>query len=97
MYLSRSKFKTKSGKIYSSILLRHSYREGKKTKKRTIANLSKCSKEEISAIELALKHKHDLTNLGSFSKSVELKEGLSSCCLPFLYIQIPNVLYYLLP
>jgi len=77
MYLSRSKFKTKSGKIYSSVILRHSYREGKKTKKKTIANLSKCSKEEILAIELALKHKHDLTNIGSFSKSVKLKEGLS--------------------
>jgi len=77
MYLSKSKFKTRSGKIYSSVILRHSYREGKKTKKKTIANLSKCSKEEIAAIELALKHKHDLTNLGSFSKSVKLKEGLS--------------------
>ncbi len=77
MYLSKSKFKTKSGKIYNSVILRHSYREGKKTKKKTIANLSKCSKEEIAAIELALKHKHDLTNIGSFSKSIKLKEGLS--------------------
>ncbi len=77
MYLSKSKFKTKSGKIYEAIILRHSYRENGKVKKRTIANLSKCSKEEIAAIELALKHKHDLTNLGSFSSSVKLKEGLS--------------------
>ena len=77
MYISKSNFKTKSGKIYKAVLLRHSYREGKKTKKRTIANLSKCTKEEIAAIELALKHKHDLTNLASFSSSVKLKEGLS--------------------
>ena len=77
MFISRSKFKTKSGKIYSSILLRSSYRDGKKVKKKTIANLTKCSKEEIAAIELALKYKHDLANLGSFSKSVKLKEGLS--------------------
>jgi transposase len=77
MYISRSKFKTKSGKDYESILLRHSYRVGKKVKKKTIANLTKCSKEEIAAIELALKHKHDLTNLGSFPSSVKLKEGLS--------------------
>ncbi len=77
MYLSRSQFKTKSGKIYKSVLLRHSYREGKKTRKKTIANLSKCSEEEINAIELALKHKHDLTNLKSFSSAVKLEEGKS--------------------
>ena len=85
MYISRSTFRTKSGKIYKTVLLRQSYREGKKTKKRTIANLSKCSKEEISAIELALAYKHDLTNLGSFSKTATLKEGLSfgSCFVLF--------------
>ena len=77
MPIKGTSVKTKSGKIYTSILLRHSYREGKKTKKKTIANLTKCSKEEIAAIELALKYKHDLTNLGSFSKAVKLQEGLS--------------------
>lgn len=64
-------------KIYRSVLLRESYRENGKVKKRTIANLSHCLPEEISAIRLALKHKGDLTVLGSLSESVDLQEGLS--------------------
>jgi transposase len=65
-----------SKKIYQSVLLRESYREGGKVKKRTIANLSGCRPEEIAAIKLALKHKDNLGELGSL-KSVELQEGLS--------------------
>jgi hypothetical protein len=65
-----------SKKIYQSVLLRESYREGGKVKKRTIANLSGCKPEEIAAIKLALKHKDDLAEIGSL-KSVELQEGLS--------------------
>jgi len=65
-----------SKKIYQSILLRESYRENGKVKKRTIANLSHCKPEEIAAIKLALKHKDDLSDLGSL-KSVKLQEGLS--------------------
>lgn len=77
MFISRSKFKTKSGKIYQSVLLRESYRENGRVKKRTIANLSHCSEQEIKAIEFALMHKHDLSNLGALSDSVSIKEGLS--------------------
>lgn len=77
MFISKSKFKTKSGKLYQSILLRESYRENGQVKKRTIANLSRCSEQEIKAIELALTHKHDLSELGSLSASVSVKEGLS--------------------
>jgi transposase len=77
MFISRSKFKTKSGKIYESVLLRESYREGGRVKKRTVANLSGCSEQEIRAIEFALAHKHDLSDLGSLSDSVSLKEGKS--------------------
>ena len=77
MFISKSKFKTKSGKIYQSTLLRESYREDGRVKKRTIANLGHCSEQEIKAIELALKHKHDLSVLGSLSDSVSIKEGSS--------------------
>lgn len=77
MFIARSKFKTKSGKIYESVLLRESYRENGRVKKRTIANLSNCSTQEIAAIELALAHKHDLCDLGSFTDSVSIKEGKS--------------------
>ncbi|MCP5002775.1 MAG: transposase [Planctomycetes bacterium] len=66
-----------SKKIYRSVLLRESYREKGKVKKRTIANLSHCSEGEIAAVKLALQHKDDLTALGSLKESVELQEGLS--------------------
>lgn len=64
-------------KIYHSTLLRESYRENGKVKKRTLANLSHCSPGEIAALRLALKHKDDLTVLGSLKESVNLQEGLS--------------------
>src|SRR4030067_2436760 len=70
--------KSKSGKkIDRSILLRESYREDGKVKKRTIANLSNCTPQEIRAIKLARNHKDDLGALGSLSEPIELKEGLS--------------------
>jgi transposase len=65
-----------SKKICRSTLLRESYREDGKVKKRTVANLSHCRPEEIAAIKLALKYKDNLSELGSL-KSVELQEGLS--------------------
>ncbi|MCF6150408.1 MAG: IS1634 family transposase, partial [Candidatus Kuenenia sp.] len=57
--------------------LRESYREDGKVKKRTIANLSNCTTQEIAAIKLALAHKDDLSAIGGLSESVELHEGLS--------------------
>ena len=78
MHIVENQSAPKTGKqIYRSILLRESYREGGKVKKRTIANLSHCPSGEIAAIKLALKHKGDLTVLGSLKESVELQEGLS--------------------
>ena len=56
-----NKCSAKNGrKIYNSILLRESYRENGKVKKRTIANFLHCTPGEIQAIKLALKHKDDL-------------------------------------
>jgi len=75
MYIQRSKFKSRAGKIYETVILRESYREKGRIKKRTIANLSHCSPEEIQAIEFALSHKHDLAHLSSLSGSVSIKEG----------------------
>ncbi|MBT9132851.1 MAG: hypothetical protein DDT33_01381 [Firmicutes bacterium] len=78
MHIVENRSASKTGKkIYRSILLRESYREGGKVKKRTIANLSHCTAGEIAAIKLALRHKKDLTVLGSLKESVELQEGLS--------------------
>ena len=75
----------KSKKIYRSTLLRESYREDGKVKKRTIANLSRCKPEEIAAIKLALKYKDNLSELGSLKEAVELQEGLSVGALWTVY------------
>ena len=75
--------KYQSGKFYRSILLRESYREGGKVKNRTIANLSKCSQNEIEALKLALKYKNDL-NLLSKDK-VQITQGKSVGSVYVLY------------
>lgn len=74
--VERRSWASANGKVYETILLRHSYREGKQVKKRTIANLTHYRPEDVKAIELALKHKDNLAVLGSL-KDVELKQGLS--------------------
>ena len=61
----------RGNKTYTRALLRESYREGGKVKHRTIANISKCSLEEIEAIQLALRHKDALGNLGSIKKAIK--------------------------
>jgi transposase len=80
MYLDTVKNK-QGDKVYTRYLLRESYREGKKVKHRTIANLSHCSPDEIEAVRLALKHKKQLTELlDGATKTGEgdtLKQGLS--------------------
>jgi len=77
MYVDTSKT-IKNGKVlYTRSLLRESYREKGKVKHRTIANISKCSDKEIDAIKLALKHKNDLSSLGSLKGNIKTKQGLS--------------------
>ena len=75
MYVDSSTVTTKSG-TYTRHLLRTSYREDRKVKHETIANISSCTKEEIAAIKLALKHKGNLQSLSSIEK-VSLDQGLS--------------------
>ncbi len=69
MYVDSSTVRTKSGKSYTRHLLRTSFRQQGKVKHKTIANLSASSDEEIAAIKLALKHKKDLSVLGSGSEA----------------------------
>ena len=76
MYVDTSTIKVK-GHTYTRHLLRESYREDGKVKKRSIANLSRCSREEIEAIRLALRYKNDLTALVSVTEAVSLRQGLS--------------------
>ena len=77
MYIEENKIISKKGKIYKSILLRESYRENGKVKKRTIANLSNRPPQEIEAIKLALKYSDNLSVLGSLNESIQLQEGPS--------------------
>lgn len=76
MYVDIAHIK-QNGKVYKRTLLRENYRENGKVKHKTIANLSKCSDDEIQAIKLALKYKKDLTQIGSLKEQIKTKQGLS--------------------
>ena len=76
VHLERRHWMSANGKTYISILLRHSYRENGKVRKRTIANLTHYPPEDVAAIELALKYKRDLAALGSL-KEIQLTQGAS--------------------
>ena len=79
MYIERVKSKQKN-KVYQQILLRESYREPgaarSAVKKRTLLNLTHHPSEVVEAIELALKHKDDLSALVSL-KDVKMAQGQS--------------------
>jgi len=76
MYVDSSKT-TVNGKTYTRHLLRESYREDRKVKHRTIANLARCSPEEIEAIRLALRHKDRLREMIEAEPSFSTRQGLS--------------------
>ena len=66
MYVER--INSKHGKkVYTQILLRESFREPgaprSRVKHRTLMNLTHCHPDDIEAIEMALRHKGDLTKL----------------------------------
>ncbi len=77
MHIQRVKSK-RGPKTYEQILLRESYREpGAKrsaVKKRTLLNLTKYPPQIVTALELALKHKGDLSVLTAMS-DIELEQG----------------------
>ena len=76
MYVARASWPSANGKIYQSIYLRESYRDGDRVRKRDIANLTHCDPKEIAAIELALHFKGNLAILGSLDQ-IELCQGPS--------------------
>jgi DDE family transposase len=76
MYVDISSLR-QNGKTYTRYLLRECYREEGKIKHRTIANLSRCSPQEIEAVRLALRHKQELAALGSIKDAVQLHQGPS--------------------
>ena len=75
MYIDKSTVHLKNGKSYTRYLLRQCYREQGKIKHRTLANLSACSADEVTAMQLAFKHKHDLTQITGTRPDVSSKQG----------------------
>ena len=67
---------TVNNKKYRRVLLRESYFEAGKTKKKTIANLSKCAEEDIKAIQLALQINRGEIDLNTICEELEFKQGL---------------------
>ena len=76
MYVARASWPSSNGKVYESIYLRESYRDGPHVRKRNIANLTHCDPQEIAAIELALRCKGNLAALGSLDQ-IRLGQGPS--------------------
>ncbi len=76
VYVERRQWKSKNGRSYTAILLRHSYRQNGHVRKHTVANLTHYPAEDVAAIELALKHKGDVAALGSVQQ-IRLQEGPS--------------------
>jgi transposase len=66
----------RQGKIYRRALLRNSYRKNGKVYHDTIANLSKCSQEEIDVMKFALKNKKALTALNIPGEKVQTRQGM---------------------
>jgi len=59
------------------VLLRESYRERGKVKKRTLANISNCSDASIAILQLALRHSDQLPKILSGSAEIEMSHGKS--------------------
>ncbi len=67
---------SKSGRS-RRVLLRESYRERGKVRKRTLANISNCSDESIAILQLALRHSDQLPELLSGPAEIEMSHGKS--------------------
>ena len=72
-------------KVYTRYLIRDSHLENGKVKHRTIANISKCSPEEIQAIRLALKYKGNISSILTDKDDIVSRQGLSIGSVYTLY------------
>jgi transposase len=79
MHVARtpSKYVDKAGKVrrYESVLVRHTYRDGKKVRHETLANLSKLPAEVIAAVEATLKGQTLVTAGSEFTLTRSLPHG----------------------
>ena len=60
----------RNGKTYRRVLLREDYVDNGKYKKRTIANLTNCSDNEIEATKIALKNKNKIPFLKQITEGI---------------------------
>jgi hypothetical protein len=63
MYVDRIRHKQPNGKIYTQYLLRTSRREGEKTIKTTILNITSWGNETCEAIAYAIKNRQSIAQL----------------------------------
>jgi transposase len=81
MYIQRNKSKNpKTGKVYTSVLLCSKFREGKRVRTRTVANLSHLSDQLVLSIENALKSDRQTTVL--------LKDIAVKHCVDYGYLLV---------
>jgi hypothetical protein len=85
MYLTKTTRLGANGTTYRCVLLRQSSREGGQVKNRTIANLSHCTPQEVTAIRLALQYKDNLTVLSTLKDASEMQEGRSRGAVWVMY------------
>lgn len=87
MHIDDNTFK-RNNKTYRRVLIRESYREGKKVKSRTIANISHLSNLEIEAMKIAFKYKNDLAFLEAFAEqNIKYDKIIGPCFLVFQVIK----------
>lgn len=67
MYIDQCTY-FRGSKTYRRVLLRTASRENGKIKRRTLANLSQCTEEELEALKIALKHRKHLSVLQHLSE-----------------------------
>ncbi len=72
-------------KVYTRYLIRDSHWENGKIKHSTIANISRCSLEEIQAIRLALKYKGNISDVLKNKDEIQTSQGLSVGAVFSLY------------
>lgn len=84
MHIDDQKY-TRDGRTYRRTLLRNSYRKDGKVFHDTVANLSKCSDEEIEALKFALKNKAHLSRVQISDDRVQTRQGLSIGAVWLLY------------
>ena len=78
MYVDRIQHKNPSGKIYVHYFLRTSRREGKRTIKTTVLNITPWGEKACEAIAVALKHQHDLKDIIAQFESVPHRSGATA-------------------